>query len=227
LTSECSLRYFLIMAAPSRRASPLSPEARRASIIAATIPLLRRHGHSATTAQIALAAGIAEGTLFRVFPDKESLIAAAIETAFDPAPTERELAAIDLDRPLRDKLVAAVEILQRRVEGIWQLMSMLGMTAPPPLRTDERGPRPPPRPPHFAALLALIEPHAGELRCEPAHAARLLRIIAFAGTHPRIADGEPLTAGEIVSVLLDGIRRRPEADADADAEAGASEGAPC
>ncbi len=42
-----------------RRATPLAPEARRASIIAATVPLLRRYGANVTTAQIALAAAAA------------------------------------------------------------------------------------------------------------------------------------------------------------------------
>jgi AcrR family transcriptional regulator len=198
------------VSAMSRRAAPLPPEARRASIIAATLPLLRRHGAGVTTAQIALAAGIAEGTLFRVFPDKETLISAAISHAFDPAPVERELAGIDAGLGLRDQLIAAVEILQRRVEGIWQLMAMLGMTGPP-----AKGDRPP-GPALDQALryiAAMFEAHRGELRCDPAQAARLLRIMTFAGTHPRIVEGIPLTAAEIVAVVLDGIRVRPEFDA--------------
>ncbi len=41
---------------------------------------------------------------------------------------------------------------------------------------------------------------------------RLLRTLAFAGTHPRITDGQPFTAAEIVAILLDGIRRRADAE---------------
>src|SRR3954468_19713290 len=112
------------------RAAPLSPDARRASIIAATLPLLRRYGREVTTSQIALAAGVAEGTLFRVFPDKEALIAAAVASAFDPTADEAEMGRIDPALPLRDKLITAVEALQRRVGEIWQLFSMLGLPAP-------------------------------------------------------------------------------------------------
>jgi AcrR family transcriptional regulator len=197
----------------ARRAAPLPPEARRASIISAALPLIRVHGTAVTTAQIAMAAGIAEGTLFRVFPDKDTLISAAIQTAFDPAPTERELAAIDPDPDLglRPRLIAAVEILRRRVEAIWQLMAILGMTAPP-VQTA-LATRPVPSQDGVMRLIAaMFEPHRRELRCEPAHAARMLRMMTFAGAHPRINEGTPLTSAEVVAVLLDGIRVRHEPD---------------
>ena len=87
------------------RAAALPPDERRAAIVAATLPLLLAHGARVTTRQIAEAAGIAEGTIFRVFPDKESLIEAAIETAFDPAPIEAALRAIDPSLPLEARLV--------------------------------------------------------------------------------------------------------------------------
>lgn len=195
----------------SRRAAPLPPEARRATIIAAALPLLRRHGTAVTTAQIAMAAGIAEGTLFRVFPDKEALISAAIAIAFDPMPVNSELAGLDRTLGLRRQLIAAVEILQRRVEGIWQLMAVLGMTAPP----DHNTPRSSPSSEGTLHLIAgLFEPHRDQLRCDPMQAARLLRMMTFAGTHPRISDGHVLTAAEIVAVVLDGIRVRPDLEAD-------------
>ena len=61
------------------RAAALPPSERRAEIIATTLPLLMEHGSAMTTRQIAEAAGIAEGTIFRVFEDKTALIEAVVE----------------------------------------------------------------------------------------------------------------------------------------------------
>jgi AcrR family transcriptional regulator len=187
------------------RATPLPPDARRASIITATLPLLRRYGASVTTAQIALAAGVAEGTLFRAFIDKDALIGAAIKSAFDPEPTEQKLAAIDRGLSLRDQLAAIVEVLQERVEQVWQLMTILNIPLPPPTKPDvhsDAGIR--------AQITAIFELHRDELRVDATYAQRMLRTLAFAGTHPRITDGQPFTAREIVAILLDGISRRPD-----------------
>jgi AcrR family transcriptional regulator len=168
-----------------------------------------------TTAQIAMAAGIAEGTLFRVFADKDSLIQAAIAFAFDPKPAERDLDNIDPELRPRERVIAAIEILQRRVEEVWQLISMLGL--PPPKRDAPPLPRTGPiLDGSQLRLAALLEPLRDELRCVPEQAARLLRLMTFAGTHPRITEGMPLTAAEIVAVVFDGIRVRPEFDVDAE-----------
>ena len=78
-----------------KRASAMSPDDRRSSIVAATLPLLLEHGEMATTRQIAEAAGVAEGTIFRAFADKDELIAAVVEAAMDREPLEAALAAID------------------------------------------------------------------------------------------------------------------------------------
>ncbi len=200
----------------TKRAAPLSPEARRASIIAAALPLIRTYGKEVTTAQIAMAAGVAEGTLFRAFPDKEALIAAAMQHAFDPASTVRALRSIERSLPLREKLIECVEILSQRVEKIWQLMAVLAVTSPvgAPRRPEEQSPPGMGDAAIREAMLALFEGHEAELRVPPHLAMRALRAYAFAATHPRISDGELISSAEIVSVILDGVRARPEEEED-------------
>src|SRR6476659_603630 len=111
------------LTAKTKRASALPPDERRSMIVAATLPLLVEHGDRVTTKQIAEAAGIAEGTIFRAFGDKDEVIAAAIESALDQGPLEAALSAIPAALPFEDGLAAAVVIIQQRVMDIWLLLS--------------------------------------------------------------------------------------------------------
>ncbi|MHB1138452.1 MAG: TetR/AcrR family transcriptional regulator [Microthrixaceae bacterium] len=63
------------------RARRLAPDERRAAILATATELFTAHGQAFTTADLAEAAGVSEGTIFRYFPDKTSLVDAARERA--------------------------------------------------------------------------------------------------------------------------------------------------
>jgi AcrR family transcriptional regulator len=105
------------------RAAALPSEERRSTIVEAALPLFLEQGAAITTREIATAAGIAEGTIFRVFPDKTALLDAVVEAALDPSPTETAIQKIDTSLPFEDRLVAAVEILRQRTLYVFNVLS--------------------------------------------------------------------------------------------------------
>src|SRR5919112_388978 len=161
------------------RATPLPPDERRAALMAATEPLLERFGREVSTRQIAEAAGVAEGTIFRAFPTKDALIDACLEEAFDAQPTCDALAAIDPALPFESRVLAAVTDLRARKS-----------------RENERMP---------AALAQVLEPCADRLRRPPAEAAAILRTITFSLTHPMLSDGQLSSPAQIVDLVLHGL----------------------
>jgi AcrR family transcriptional regulator len=180
------------------RAAALPLEERRSAIVAATLPLFLEQGAGVTTREIAQAAGIAEGTIFRVFEDKTALLDAVIEAALDPAPTDAAIDAFDPNLSFEDRLIAAVEILRERVLYVFNVLSAASGTT----RGIQQQ-----RSTDLPALIAIFESEAERLSRAPADAARVLRGLTFACVHPAFGTDEPLTSKEIVAVLLDGIRR--------------------
>lgn len=179
---------------PSRRAPALPPDERRAAIVDATLPLLAQHGESVTSRQIAQAAGVAEGTIFRVFADKDALMTAVLEEALERASADDDYISIDPEVSVFEALCESVRILQRRIVDVWGVVANLR----PELRqqiarpiTDNEG------------LIVVIERYADELRVDPRRASRMLRALTLSVTHPMFVD-EPLTADEIVDQFLHG-----------------------
>ncbi|MDQ4138635.1 MAG: TetR/AcrR family transcriptional regulator [Actinomycetota bacterium] len=191
--------------APAReRAKPLSPEERREAILWAVLPLIKEHGREVSTRQLAEAAGVAEGTLFRAFGDKESLLEAAVEKLLDPLPLIEALRSIDPDLPLGEKLEEMLSHLRNRFAGIFRVMAALGMKGRPPL--------PPSSASWIAVVRELLEPHADELTAPAETVAYWLRLQAFASTLPTFNDPYEFSTGELARLATRGVTRREGED---------------
>jgi AcrR family transcriptional regulator len=173
----------------------LPPEERRSMLVAAALPLVLEHGEAVTTRLIAQEAGIAEGTIFRAFADKDELLDAVLDAGLDPGPLERALAELDPTRPLDEVVTQAVGLAQHRFAEIWRLLSALGTRARDRGKTSMAD---------SPALVALFTAHRDELAVSPRVAARTLRALIFAMSHPMVVD-RPASPAEVARLYLHGV----------------------
>jgi AcrR family transcriptional regulator len=206
------------------RAAALPPEERRAQILDAVEPVIRQHGRQVNTRQLAEAAGVAEGTLFRVFDSKKNLIDAVIGRYIGAERTLDRLVAIDRDLPLEDRLIAVAETLQNRLTETFELLHAVG-PPPDPSAEDRIAFRD-----HMVrqteliteAIADLIKPDADLLVVTPAQLAQLLGSLTFSTSHPLMRHMETAAAlsrepAAIIDLalhgcLIDSTRTRPGFD---------------
>jgi AcrR family transcriptional regulator len=175
----------------------MSPDARRESILVAVIPLILAHGSAITTRQIAQSAGVAEGTIFRAFGDKESLVNAAVERFLDPEAFRQGLRLIDPNAPLDEKVRDIIVHMRARFTGIMGVMSAVGMKGPPPGR-DSRA--------EFVEIVSnVLASEIERLRIPIENAAFLIRLVAFGVSIESFRHTHSFDTDELTDFVLYGI----------------------
>ncbi len=163
----------------------MAPDERRQAIIEATLPLLLEQGPEISTREIAQAAGVAEGTIFRVFETKHDLIHATIRAALSPDAALAELAALPAHQSLTERVAAVLDVLQADIARTRSLFATLfgGKDGGPPPRHEKlAGPPQDARLRIFAGAAEALEPYTDQLRIPTATAARILSALAFSAS---------------------------------------------
>ena len=205
------------------RAAPMAPDERRRAIVDVVVPLLLQHGDGVTTKQIAEAAGIAEGTIFRVFPDKAALLMAVAEETMNPSTARADLAAALAGCVgLRERVLVTTQRMHERSEkvvavmmalrGVWMTQAARRARAAPAGSAAVRpGLAPGAARPAHRGVRAASQPSSP---WSPRTAALLLRTLVLGARHPGAEHDQMLTPDQITVALLDGIRSHPAAGKD-------------
>ncbi|HMR47775.1 MAG TPA: TetR/AcrR family transcriptional regulator [Arachnia sp.] len=190
------------------RAAPLPRDKRRASIVEATIPLLRQHGHTLTTRQIAEAAGIAEGTVFRAFDSLDDVIQATVVEVLSPTRLRRAMDQARFTGELRDDCLAAVELLASYVGTVKTLIHLghssgnhMIMRCAREEMTQRQGEM-------FAFLETRFTPHEDELALTPGQFAKLLELLAVGLQSQFTPQTVTISHDELVAFALNGALQR-------------------
>ncbi|MEV4289250.1 TetR/AcrR family transcriptional regulator [Nonomuraea bangladeshensis] len=201
-----------------RRAPAMTPEQRREMIVRAALPLVVEHGTSVTTAQVARAAGIGEGTVFRAFGDKDALLDACMAEALRPDDTLAHIASVSMELPLAERLIEAAEAMRGYLSRMGAVAGALAAsgglrrgdpTAPAAREGESReehlrrgaDARQASIAAHQEVLAGLFEPERDTLKLPPDRLALAFQMLVLsAGRH----NPDTLTTAELVDLFLHG-----------------------
>jgi len=192
----------------SGRAPAMSADERRAAILAVAVPLLVEHEGNVTTSEIAAAAGIAEGTLFRAFRDKQALFVACLNATLESETEVARIEAVDRALPLADRLIAGVRAVSDYQNRVWSVLVALRSAGIDPRGAEPRQEHAPKAMLRISAAIAgLFDPDT--MRVAPDLAARLLLGFVFSNRLQAEGLGDSgADLDELVDLFLHGILQR-------------------
>lgn len=193
----------------------MSQEERRAAIVRTTLPLLIEHGGNVSTSQIAAAAGIAEGTVFRAFKDKQDLLIACMRAGMNSDEEVAVIGRIGTDVPLADRLTRGVEAISGYLDRVWAVgqAMRIGGVSPDDMRKrmhgddEEHPPGPPPEMLRVShAISGLFDETTDNLRVDAERATRMLLGLVFSNRMQGQGFGTTTDdPAEIVDLFLHGV----------------------
>ncbi len=184
----------------------MSVEERQAMIATSAIPLFIEHGGSLTTRQIADHLQIAEGTIFRAFGDKDTLVRAVVDAFFDQT---QQTVTPELDQPglsLAQKLHIVIRAARVRTRGVFAMLSLLDPAEAHEYMKQRHGG-------YFEEIATgTFAADVAELNVSPERLGALIRLLVIAASAPPMDGGAALTDEELVAFALYGIAGRPPHD---------------
>lgn len=190
---------------PRERARRLAPEQRRAALLDAATELFISQGPNFTTSDLANAAGVSEGTIFRYFTDKPTLVAECRRCAMGLDELLPQIEAAAGLPTFAEQVLAASKLLNDRILQMIHVVSDGGMTHAP----DDAGEI---AEQLVAALAPIFEPAAARLgsgepgAADPSQMANMLIGMLISNTFLcEKTSTEPVPVERLVEFFLHGI----------------------
>ena len=197
-------------AAARTRAQPMAPDDRRRMIAEQAVPLFLEHGAALTTRQLADELGIAEGTIFRAFGDKDSLVRAAVQTFMEQSQARMSDGLVDPALPLEEKVALLVHGTRVWMQNMFRMVALVPREDIPQIMHRPHDNE------YRTAIAAAFGHDADRLTIPVDRLAAVMSIAGVAANARRFGDAQGLTDDELVHFILYGIAGEPRGHRDSE-----------